>query len=464
MEFEYRKENFRSIEQTIVYLSRFFGKNLTSLEPIREGQDSEFVENLRKMAIEKMGDVPILSNPKAYYLGSIDYMVVEGDNQHKFVILESNGGSSRGLLSLHVDQIEMLYRAFKTAIDQSSENPKKLVLIGVMPIDDLLQEKIMLIEFLKKAYQREGIKVAFYHALNYPPLLRGDEDITIIISDYNSITPSLIYEDNYIKFKGEKVNVLIGDGIARRFPTIAPYVKKNWNAIKTTILNPIYHVTDDKFNTYVAIALGEQNLSKYRIHPLKFGKFFDRNQLEAALENLITTTKKSYIIKPFGGSGGAGIQPILKGSSIGQIPKIIDQSISEFHQKFDPSRDPFPYTIQEMADFILFEWKGSKRTFDIRIYVAQQDNKIIPVGGEARIARAPFTGNFAKNEFVVNICGDWGVEFERAIPFSPSNLKLLNLTVNDVIDMFCAACTLFSIIIDKHQEILAFKDWEKYLK
>ena len=61
-----------------------------------------------------------------------------------------------------------------------------------------------------------------------------------------------------------------------------------------------------------------------------------------------------------------------------------------------------------MAKFLLIDWKESQRTFDLRIYVAQQNGYIIPIGGEARIARAPFTGEYAKNEFVVNICGDWG--------------------------------------------------------
>ena len=72
-------------------------------------------------------------------------------------------------------------------------------------------------------------------------------------------------------------------------------------------------------------------------------------------------------------------------------------------------------------------------------------------------------GSFEKNEFVVNICGDWGVEFERAVGFTHKNLDLLDLTEEDIIDMFCGACHLFSIITQKHNEILVFDDWDKYL-
>jgi len=330
--------SFKYDEETIVYLSRFFGKNLTSLAPLRENQDSKFVANIRKKALEKMGDAPKLQDPKLFYVGSVDYMVVKGKDQHEFVILESNGGSSRGLLSLSLDQVKIIYNAYKTAIDQSSEDKKKFVIIGSLPIDDLFQEKIMLINYLKSRYAREGVKLNFYHSLNYPPFSKNKEDITVIISDYNNLIKNLSFENQYITFKGTKVDVAIGDGIARRFPTLSSYIKRNWKSVKTTIVNTIYHVTDDKFNTYVAISLSQDVLNKYRIHPLRFGKFFKWDQLKTSLENLISSTKRNYIIKPFGGSGGAGIQPILKDTSNEQIPEIIEKSIDEFHQKFGVQR------------------------------------------------------------------------------------------------------------------------------
>ena len=86
------------------------------------------------------------------------------------------------------------------------------------------------------------------------------------------------------------------------------------------------------------------------------------------------------------------------------------------------------------------------------------------MGGTARIARAPFTGNFTSDEFVVNICGKWGVDVDRALAFSPETLKQLKLKDEDLIDMFCAASQLFRIICEQFSTIMAHKDWEKLQK
>ncbi|MFX1294299.1 MAG: hypothetical protein ACFFD2_05500 [Promethearchaeota archaeon] len=455
--------DFDRLEERIVSLSKYFGKNLIALEPIRQNQDNKLVNTIRNMAIEKMGGAPRLSDSKSFYVGSVDYMVVDYQNQLEFVILEANGGSSRGLLSLSSDQIEMIYNSYKYAIDQSSDAQNKLVLIGHMRLDDLLQEKILLIDYLTHQYKREGLDLKFYNLLTFNPSQKRNEDISVILSSYEDLIQFLDYKNQYITFQGIPLDVIIGDGVARRFPKISSDIRKNIKSLKTSIVNPIYHVTDDKFNTYVAVSLGREILNKYRIHHLKYGKVFNLEQLINTLENLINIYQENFIIKPFGGSGGAGIQPILKKTKREQIPEIIQKSFSEFHQKFDPCRDPFPYTIQEMAKFILIDWQNLKRTFDIRLYLAQKKGKIVPIGGEARIARVPFTGSFAKNEFIVNICGDWGVEFERAVGFTSENLKLLNLSLEDVADMFCSACELFSIISHKYNEILAFNEWNKFL-
>ena len=399
--------NLKYDEETIVNLSHYFNLDLMALAPIRQKQDSKFVDIIREKAEKKMNGFPKLSDPKVFYIGSIDFMVMESGGQNEFVILESNGGSSRGLLSLSYDQVEIIFDAYKKAIDECAKDTPKRVLIGRMPIDDLYQEKIMLMEFLKQKYESEGFSVGIYTTRSYNPLQQKEPDIILIVSDYNTLLKDIAYHDQQIFFRDKAIHLLIGDGIARRFPIVADDIKKNWNNVKTNIVNRIYHVTDDKFNTYLAEHLGRDILSKYHIHFLKFGKVFTRDHLETSLKNLISI-QKDFIIKPFGGSGGAGILPILQNTSKEQISGIIDKSIAEFHHKFDPTRNPFPYTIQEMAKFLLIDWKESQRTFDLRIYVAQQNGYIIPIGGEARIARAPFTGEYAKNEFVVNICGDWG--------------------------------------------------------
>jgi len=37
------------------------------------------------------------------------------------------------------------------------------------------------------------------------------------------------------------------------------------------------------------------------------------------------------------------------------------------------------------------------------------------------------------------------------------------MLVDDLTNVFCAACQLFQIICDKYHEILAFNDWNKFL-
>ncbi|MFX0140595.1 MAG: hypothetical protein ACFFDN_43545 [Candidatus Hodarchaeota archaeon] len=454
--------NFKQDLDRIIHLSKYFDKDLTSLKPTRKKQNSKFVDQIREKALKKMGDWPRLPDKRLFYVGSVDFMVTEYNDQRKFVILETNGGSTRGLFATTFDQIEMIFNAFKSAIDNINGVNQKRVLIGTLPKDDLYQEKIMLGEYLRDRYEKEGIRIGIYNIFNYNTPQKKNEDIILIYSNYKNLFEFLDYKNKYFMFLNDKINVIIGDGVVRRFPNKS-FQKENWRNIKTKIINPIYPVTDDKASTYVAIYMGYDTLEKYRIQPLQFARVFSKNQLEELMK-LINNMNKNFVLKPFGGSGGAGIKPFVKNTSIQQIPKIIEDSISEFHQKFNTSRDPFPYTIQEMAQFKLINWKNSKRTFDLRINVIQEDGNIVPVGGSIRIAKAAHTGKFTKDEFVVNICGDWGVDFERAWGISPEILKILDLTDEDLIDIFCATCQIFSVICNKYEEIISFNQWDKYLQ
>ncbi|NHI93913.1 MAG: hypothetical protein EAX96_15600 [Candidatus Lokiarchaeota archaeon] len=455
--------SFKFDEDSLVYISRYFNKNFISLTPIRQKQASKFIRNIRRQALDKLGSWPKLSNKELFYVGSVDFMVTEYDGRRKFVILEANGGSSRGFLSTGTDQIEMIFLAYKNAVDEVIGEEPIRVLIGTLPNDDLFQEKIMLAEFLKQRYEVEGYRVGIYNSFSYLPNKEEEDDLTIIISNYNNLLDVLSYKNQYVAFKDKKIHILIGDGVVRRFPIVGAYIKHDWNQVKTRIINTIYHITDDKANTYLAGMIGKDILEEYRIHPLRFCKVADPFQLENILNDLLKENKHNFVIKPFGGSGGAGIQAIRHNHTIEQAKKIMGNSIKDFYDKFDPRRNPFPYTIQEMAKFSLINFNNTKRTFDIRIYVVQQEGHLFPVGGNGRIARAPYTGEFNKDEFVVNICGDWGVDINRAIAFSPENLKMLELNEEDLVDMFCSACHLFQISSEKHYEILKFKEWNKFI-
>ena len=179
---------------------------------------------------------------------------------------------------------------------------------------------------------------------------------------------------------------------------------------------------------------------------------------------LIKKYDKSFIIKPNGGSGGAGVLQILSGENPEGIKKIIKESKEEFYNKFSFSREPFPYTIQEKADFSLINWEEGKHTFDLRIYLAQHKNRIVPIGGLARIARGTFIRGLNKQEFVVNLSGfDGKIEVKRGVGFSEENCRLLDLNFEDFVNVFCIGSTIFKNIVENYNKIVEFSDWDKII-
>ncbi|GAG68520.1 unnamed protein product, partial [marine sediment metagenome] len=183
------------------------------------------------------------------------------------------------------------------------------------------------------------------------------------------------------------------------------------------------------------------------------------------LKYLIKKYKRSFIIKPSGGSGGAGVIPVSKDENPANFGKIITESKKEFFAKFMKNRNPYPYTIQEKANFSLINWKGGKHTFDLRIYIARNKNRVVPVGGLARIARGNFTVGLDKQEFVVNLSGYNGqIEVERGIGFSEKNSRLLNLNKEDFANMFSIGCVIFAKIVQNYKEIIDFTEWDKIIE
>ena len=69
-----------------------------------------------------------------------------------------------------------------------------------------------------------------------------------------------------------------------------------------------------------------------------------------------------------GGSGGAGVIPIGPDTDLDHLKDLIEESKQEFFAKFMKNRDPYPYTIQEIAEFsvITTPWaenENQKHTF-----------------------------------------------------------------------------------------------------
>ncbi len=453
----------------LINLGKSLGLDLVSFADLRASQEDVFVDEVRDKALEKMEKEKenVLKDVDSFYTGSIDFMVSDEPEGKKFFLLETNGGSHRGLSILTLKQQSLLYNGYFEAITQAlrrniKKNKKVFVLIGVPINDGLIHEKVIMIEYLRKKFKTSGYTVKIFNSDNYDKLFKAE--IVFLIADYKHLSTSLSFSNNWIRYKEEKINVLIGDGITRRLKDqkFLKIIKEDFHKIKSIIVNSIFKVTDDKSLTYLASFFSKNLLMKYNLRYLLFTKAFSEKELIEKLEYLIKSYRRSFIIKPSGGSGGAGVMPVSKEEDSISIKKIVNESKKEFFAKFMKDRDPYPYTIQEMADFSLINWREGKHTFDLRIYLTQRDGIIVPVGGLARIARGEYSGGLNKQEFVVNLSGYNGqVEVDRGIGFSKDKSKLLNLTTEDFVNMFCIGCVLFTSIVKNYSKIINFSDWSK---
>jgi len=456
----------------LIRLGRSLGLDLVSFAKLRASQEDNFTDEVRQGALKKLETKHLnwLKKKDSFYVGSIDFMISNEPEGKKFFLLETNGGSHRGLSIITKKQQSLLYNGYFDAINQAlKENKRKddkvFVIVGVPVNDGLIHEKVIMIEYLRKKLKENGKKVKIFNTNNYDK--QFEAKVIFLIADYNQLYPTLSFSNKWVKYKGEKVSVLIGDGIARRLrdKKFSKLINKDFRKINSIIVNPIFKITDDKSLTYLASFFCKDILKKYNLRYLLFTKAFTEEELVNKLLYLIKKFKRSFIIKPSGGSGGAGVMPVSKDESTSGIKNIIEESKKEFFAKFMKNRDPYPYTIQEMADFTIIKWKEGLHTFDIRLYLAQRDGIVIPIGGLVRIARGEYHGTLDKQEFVVNLSGFNGqIEVGRGLGFSEKNSNLLNLSKDDFVNIFCIGCVLFTNIDKNYIKIINFSDWNKVIE
>ena len=455
----------------LVPLGRSLGLDLISFAKLRASQEDYFVDRIRKDALRKLAkhnDIYIPNNV-SFYAGSIDFMVGDSPYGKDFFLLETNGGSNRGLSILTKKQQSLMYDGYFESISQAIENSigkdlKILVLIGVPVNDALIHEKVIMVEYFRKKIRSLGLTLKIFNSDTYDKNYKAK--IVFLISDYEHLGKTLSFIDTEIRYLGEKVSVLIGDGIARRLNNdkFINMIREDYRQINSTIVNPIFKLTDDKSLTYLTSHLIKNTLEKYNLKSLVFAKAYNEKDLIDKVTRMIKTFKRSFIIKPSGGSGGAGVIQIFKNHNAMEIKKKLEESKNEFYAKFSRKRNPFPYTIQEKANFSLINWEGYKHTFDIRLYFALNKNQIIPIGGLARIARGRYLNGLNKEEFVVNLSGyDGRIEVNRGIGLSEENGKLLNLTSTDFTNLFCIGALVFKSMIENYNEIIQFSNWSNYL-
>jgi len=447
-------------------LKLFLGLNV-----LLESQEEEFADSVRLKTIQNLEKNVnnVLNEDDLFFAGSVDFMVSDDPDGKKFFLLETNGGSNRGLSILTKKQQSIMYdgyfRAIEKALRNSKKNKRALVLVGVPNSDGLIHEKILLINYLRKRISELGLSTIIFDNDNFDSNFK--ENIAFLIIEYKDIANKITFDGSWVRYSNIKLHVLIGDGIARRISDklFTKLVNEDFRKIKTVIVNPIFKITDDKSLTYLASYYEREILKKYNLKYLLFTKAYNEEDLIEKLTNALNIYKRPFIIKPNGGSGGVGVIPLSPDDNKDKIKKKIKESENEFYQKFKENRSPYPYTIQEMAEFSLIDWKEAKHTFDIRIYLSQKNEKlIIPIGGLARIARGRYRGTLDKQEFVVNLSGFNGqIEVERGWGLSYKNAELLNLNIEDFVNIFSISCIIFKTIAENYQKIMDFSEWDKFI-
>ena len=456
----------------LVNLGNSLGLDLVLYSELRSSQEERYTDDVREKALDKLQkqNDNHLSFNDCFYAGSIDFMVCDEPIGKKFFLLETNGGSNRGLSILTKKQQSILYDGYYEAINQAIKSNKRgdnktLILVGVPVNDDLIHEKVIMIEYFRRKIVQKDLSVGIYNIENFVHNFK--EDAAFLIADYKQLSTSLSFSDGWVKFdEMAKISVLIGDGIARRLQNenFFKLISEDFRKINSIVVNPIFQITDDKSLTYLASYYAKKTLEKYNLKSLLFTKSFTEEQLIEKLNYVIKKYKKPFIIKPNGGSGGAGVIPIDPKVEEKNLKRLIEISKSEFFAKFKENRSPYPYTIQEMASFKLIKWKNSIHTYDIRLYLAQKNGKIVPVGGLARIARGAYKGTLNKEEFVVNLSGFNGViEVDRGLGISSKNAKILDLETDDFINMSCVGCIVFASIINNYKKVIEFSNWNQII-
>ncbi|MFX0072443.1 MAG: hypothetical protein ACFFAO_15265, partial [Candidatus Hermodarchaeota archaeon] len=252
-------KNISDSDLELVNLGNSLGLDLVLFKDLRGSQEDQFTDVIREKAIKRMekNKHNYLKNINCFYAGSIDFMVCDEPEGKKFFLLETNGGSNRGLSILTKKQQSIMYDGYYEAIDQALKNDKRgdekvLILVGVPINDGLIHEKVILIEYLRQKLRQKKKHVGIYNIDNFNS--QFEEDVSFLIADYKQLSTSLSFTNNWVTINDAKISVLIGDGIARRLydDTFSRLIRDDFRKINTIIVNPIFRITDDKSLTYLA--------------------------------------------------------------------------------------------------------------------------------------------------------------------------------------------------------------------
>ena len=422
-----------------IELGGLVGYKQFGLSEIRARQDAELTEQLRRYALARIGDhKQIEVTDDSFFLGSVDYMVRQTeDGQLGYTALETNGGSSRGLTLLAPPDVERLMDGFVEMLRFVDDDEQPLIIVGHPDGDALITEKFLTAYRLKEALEKErpGLRVRILSIDSFGRQRRSDEAV-IVLSPHSQLVRSLHLQNDKVYLLGQRVHLIIGDGV------IVCHHELGHRRADVVLANWIFPFTGDKFSTYEAVERARDILVPHGMYPLRFWRAWDQAELVEICEAALAEVD-GLIIKPFQGSGGCGVLPILEDSS---VPEVVENSLGEFHAKYGHRNVPFPYTVCEKINPRKAVWRGNRHNYDIRIYVARQGDMLIPVGCLFRLAPQPDKGTYSKGSLIVNLSGYGGIAVERGLGLIRESLDIVRLEEEDIVKIFAASTLLMAAI------------------
>jgi len=433
------------LERLVKYSPLIGGYRLISLAPIRHRQDRRMTERICRRAMRLIPDERLITlHGEEFFVGSVDFMVRrDAEGNKSYVVLETNGGSNRGYTALTVHDMDRVCDGYLEML-RFIDDPSPLIVMGHPKPDPLLIEKLYLAERLQEAMVAQGLcrTVRITRLEGFRGLIEPGEGV-IVLDSYDLLLPALVGAESRIILNGHPVDAIIGDGLARRHHQMG-----RGERFDVVLANWSFPVTDDKFLTYRAVELAVDRLAPFGVYPIKAWRAHTVDELTEICSD--QRVNGDLIIKPFQGSGGAGVQAIDHRSP---IEVVVEESIGEYRQKFGAWRSPFPYTVCEKVEAHRAWWRESERNFDIRIYVARDGDQLLPMGALFRIALEPHTGENRKRALVVNLSGYGGVDTDRGLGVSAEALEVTRLEEDDLAKMFAAAAVLMSFIAENYSSI-----------
>lgn len=378
--------------------------NGTSQFPIRFQQNYLLVKLTCKLAQIIAGPRAWIGELPTFILGSADFMKGGSGCWH---LLELNGGSSRGMQSLHMQQWRLLVNNVYLRVKHVTEKVGKL-LVGHYDgaKANLLVDRMSIAEIFK---------------------LNGWE---VNVLPYSRITSAIALEHDFI----------LGDGVTRRLGW-------NHNLLRLPILvaNTIANITDSKLGTY--IILRNLNLKGTNTLPLPFRSASNFNTLVLETEKLLHQVE-AVVPKFNRGSGGAGVFPIFRNQDVeGQLKN----ALKHYQKMIGSEIDPWPAAIMKLIypPHLGRFGKLGRRVFDVRFYYSVNKRGFIEChGAKMRVARRPFTTG-GREAYVTNLTGYKGVEFQRGLGINWNNLKAARINIWDLAQAAAAGIIVFSALSRK---------------